>query len=304
MNKRLLLLLGIMFFSVLTSGAMEKAEKQENKLWITNERSLKILNDIEIYRGKKLAAYYFEIEKNDVKGSDIRKLLKLAAYGIIRLEKVLKLNSKETRLLIRTAEYEGEYSTKISQSSSLLTFIHNCTDLSYTRGVEETFPEDFPLIIPKALCVLSKIQKLYIDSAVEIDPSGLELPCLISLRIWRSPKAIPYVMHNLTQYTQLNDLSLISNELSEIPNTISYLTNLERLDFSSNNVTTLPSNISQLSKLTTLNLSDNPIAILPESMTSMKNLNWLGMRKPQKNYECKSVQQWQKNKPKLFKSIK
>lgn len=331
MNKRLLLLLGIMFFSVLTCSAMKKGrrhrkakqEKQETEFWMTEEKSSKILNDIETKGTEELATDYFKIKKDKtVNDSDIKKLLTIIACGGIKLKEEQSVNSAVAKLTART--FIGEETVRITQKTPLSNeFLYHCTELSlsdficeriiqlcYTRGIKGTLPDNFPLVVPNALCVFKNIQQLRIDSAAKIDTTVFqELPHLIDLRINHSQYSLASLIESLTKCAQLGILKLESNELKEIPSIISSLADLRELEYiglNQNNLTTLPESISHLTNLTSLELVENPIATLPNSMTSMKKLNMIHMGKltgENQYYNYMSAKRWQQSKPELFKSI-
>ena len=80
---------------------------------------------------------------------------------------------------------------------------------------------------------------------------------------------IPETIGNLQK---LNILNITSNPISLLPARIIELTNLEKLDISKNNILYLPENIGNLTKLTRLNASGNMLITLPESIGSLNQL--------------------------------
>ncbi|MGB6301470.1 MAG: COR domain-containing protein, partial [Rivularia sp. (in: cyanobacteria)] len=74
---------------------------------------------------------------------------------------------------------------------------------------------------------------------------------------------------NLTNLTQL-DLS--NNQISEIPEALAKLTNLTQLHLSYNKISEIPEALESLSKLKTLDLRGNPLPISPEILGSPGNV--------------------------------
>ena len=91
----------------------------------------------------------------------------------------------------------------------------------------------------------------------------------------------------ITTLTQLQHLSLggrlwgwdhgNTNNLTELPETISQLTQLQTLDLSLNNLSSLPQGFSALNELTTLNLTHNIISQIPEVLATLTNLQSLDL---------------------------
>ncbi|MEH2459649.1 MAG: COR domain-containing protein, partial [Nostoc sp.] len=77
---------------------------------------------------------------------------------------------------------------------------------------------------------------------------------------------------NLTNLTQLH---LSDNEITQIPEAIAKLTNLTQLDLSRNQITQIPEAIANLTNLTQLHLSDNEITQIPEAIAKLTNLTQL-----------------------------
>ena len=71
---------------------------------------------------------------------------------------------------------------------------------------------------------------------------------------------------------EIEALSLMSNNLKEIPGDIQKLKNLQRLRLNNNQLKTLPPEIAFLRKLTWLELWGNPIETFPEEILQMPNL--------------------------------
>ncbi|MEH2096112.1 COR domain-containing protein, partial [Nostoc sp.] len=86
---------------------------------------------------------------------------------------------------------------------------------------------------------------------------------------------IPEAIANLTNLTQLD---LRSNQITQIPEAIANLTNLTQLHLSSNQITQIPEAIANLTNLTELNLFDNQITQIPEAIESLPKLKKLDLR--------------------------
>ncbi|MBW4464263.1 MAG: leucine-rich repeat domain-containing protein [Pegethrix bostrychoides GSE-TBD4-15B] len=85
---------------------------------------------------------------------------------------------------------------------------------------------------------------------------------------------IPTIIGNLINLTEL-DLS--SNQISEIPEVIGQLTNLTKLDLSGNQISEIPTAVGHLTNLTRLNLSNNQISKIPEVIGQLSNLVGLNL---------------------------
>jgi leucine-rich repeat protein SHOC2 len=98
---------------------------------------------------------------------------------------------------------------------------------------------------------------------------------IIELHI--SSRTISILPKEVGQLTNLEYLSLISNELSEVPAEIGKLTNLTILQLGDNQLTSLPAEIGQLTNLTILNLGINELSELPTEIGQLTNLTRLGL---------------------------
>ncbi|MEH2202520.1 MAG: leucine-rich repeat domain-containing protein, partial [Nostoc sp.] len=83
---------------------------------------------------------------------------------------------------------------------------------------------------------------------------------------------IPEAIANLTNLTQL---ILNSNEITQIPEAIANLTNLTQLDLRNNQITQIPEAIAKLTNLTQLHLDGNQITQIPEAIAKLTNLTQL-----------------------------
>ncbi|MBW1650710.1 MAG: leucine-rich repeat domain-containing protein, partial [Deltaproteobacteria bacterium] len=81
----------------------------------------------------------------------------------------------------------------------------------------------------------------------------------------------------LTKLTNLTILYLSGNKLTDLPETLTKLTNLTILYLSFNKLTELPEAITKLTNLTNLYLSGNQLTDLPETLTKLTNLTNLGL---------------------------
>ncbi|MEH2130037.1 MAG: COR domain-containing protein, partial [Nostoc sp.] len=75
--------------------------------------------------------------------------------------------------------------------------------------------------------------------------------------------------------TNLTQLDLRSNKITQIPEAIAKLTNLTQLDLRSNKITQIPEAIAKLTNLTQLILSRNQITQIPEAIAKLTNLTQL-----------------------------
>ncbi|MEH2263508.1 COR domain-containing protein, partial [Nostoc sp.] len=86
---------------------------------------------------------------------------------------------------------------------------------------------------------------------------------------------IPEAIAKLTNLTQLD---LRNNQITQIPEAIAKLTNLTQLILSDNQITQIPEAIAKLTNLTQLILSDNQITQIPEAIESLPKLEKLDLR--------------------------
>ena len=84
---------------------------------------------------------------------------------------------------------------------------------------------------------------------------------------------LPQSLGNLTN---LRWLELYKNELTELPEWIGNLTNLEHLNLGDNQLTELPESIGNLTNLEGLDLGDNELKEFPEWIGNLTNLVYLG----------------------------
>lgn len=75
--------------------------------------------------------------------------------------------------------------------------------------------------------------------------------------------------------SNLRDLSLVNNKFSTIPEIALSLAKLTRLDCAHNQILELPSGIGQLKKLTSLSLYDNKLTCLPAEIGELSSLQYL-----------------------------
>ncbi|WP_230968440.1 COR domain-containing protein, partial [Nostoc sp. WHI] len=86
---------------------------------------------------------------------------------------------------------------------------------------------------------------------------------------------IPEAITNLTNLTRFH---IGGNKITQIPEAIANLTNLTQLDLSGNQITQIPEAIANLTNLTQLDLSYNQITQIPEAIESLLKLETLDLR--------------------------
>ncbi|MEH2330012.1 leucine-rich repeat domain-containing protein, partial [Nostoc sp.] len=89
---------------------------------------------------------------------------------------------------------------------------------------------------------------------------------------------IPEAIAKLTNLTQL---ILYNNQITKIPEAITDLTNLKELDLFSNQITQIPEVLANLTNLTQFHLSYNQITQIPEAIANLTNLTQLDLRNNQ-----------------------
>ena len=82
----------------------------------------------------------------------------------------------------------------------------------------------------------------------------------------------------MVQLTSLQSLDLLSNQISQIPDSLAQLTSLQNLYLGSNQITQIPDSLAQLAFLQTLNLGSNQITQIPEILENSSELKSLDLR--------------------------
>ena len=73
---------------------------------------------------------------------------------------------------------------------------------------------------------------------------------------------------------RLQQIWLISNRLTELPNNIHSLDNLEELYLFENCIKQLNDNIRCMNKLHTLHIGNNKLSHIPQSLSQLQNINY------------------------------
>lgn len=98
------------------------------------------------------------------------------------------------------------------------------------------------------------------------------------------PSDEPSIVSTLIEKARRNrshDLDLSSQNLTELPESISQLTHLQTLFLYGNQLTSLPESIGQLTKLKALSLNNNQLTLLPESIGQLTQLQLLRLNNNQ-----------------------
>jgi len=82
---------------------------------------------------------------------------------------------------------------------------------------------------------------------------------------------------NFGMLEKLDELDLSGNKLTELPSSFGKLTALQTLDLSHNQLTRLPDEIGELRSLSLLNLFYNELGEMPSTFGKLKNLQWLNL---------------------------
>jgi Leucine-rich repeat (LRR) protein/signal recognition particle receptor subunit beta len=86
---------------------------------------------------------------------------------------------------------------------------------------------------------------------------------------------ITEIPETIGKLTQLTNLILNNNEIVEIPETIGKLTQLTNLTLNNNQITEIPETIGKLTQLTNLLFNNNIIAKIPSSIGKLNTLTWV-----------------------------
>lgn len=124
--------------------------------------------------------------------------------------------------------------------------------------------------LPPELKILTRLEELHISHNFIT-----ELPILVQLRI------LDVTDNDLTEFptemTNLTNLNISENLISELPTDIGKLVRLEVLDVSYNNLTELPDELGNLVNLKELNLEENIISELQPEIGHLTNLTRLNL---------------------------
>ncbi|MEO1395444.1 MAG: COR domain-containing protein [Cyanobacteria bacterium J06634_5] len=90
--------------------------------------------------------------------------------------------------------------------------------------------------------------------------------------LWLNNNQITQIPEVLGQLTNLTDLCLSNNQITQIPEVLGQLTNLTYLFLDNNQITQIPEVLGQLTNLTQLVLSNNQITQIPEVFGQLTNL--------------------------------
>src|SRR3990172_5635657 len=106
------------------------------------------------------------------------------------------------------------------------------------------------------------------------DPANAgQLNSIIALSVvGRNLRIIPSEIRLLTQLRQLD---LACNKITEIPNAISTLTQLQQLYLAHNQITMIPHDISALTQLQRLDLAGNQNTVIPDAIRALTQLHGL-----------------------------
>ncbi len=126
--------------------------------------------------------------------------------------------------------------------------------------------------------------KLHREHIVGINLTKNHLPYLPKLvglprltRLGLNSNDLSELPESVTRLQNLTELNLSSNQLAALPVSVTRLQNLTTLDLSHNQLTVLPESVTHLQKLTTLDLYGNPLTALPESLARLQNLTTLNL---------------------------
>jgi C-terminal of Roc, COR, domain/Ras of Complex, Roc, domain of DAPkinase/Leucine rich repeat len=114
----------------------------------------------------------------------------------------------------------------------------------------------------------------------------------LNLRGWeKDSEQLTELPESLSQLTQLQLLELPFNQLTALPESFGQLTQLQSLDLSKNRLATLPESFGQLTQLQSVDLSRNELTALPESLGQLTQLQSLNLSKNQLTALPKSLGQ-------------
>lgn len=106
---------------------------------------------------------------------------------------------------------------------------------------------------------------LKLDQALQKEPESV-------LHLKLTKRNLANFPANISQFKNLESLSLQGMKLTDIPKEILQFTSLTYLDLSKNKLAALPSNFCELTRIETLILNRNPIAALPFCLGELTRL--------------------------------
>jgi len=92
-------------------------------------------------------------------------------------------------------------------------------------------------------------------------------------------KTWSFIMKKISNLSNLLDLKLLNNQLTECPKEIGQVKNLRNLELSSNCLTSLPTSIGNLGSLVSLYIDNNKLKYLPKSIKGLVTLKKLNIYK-------------------------
>lgn len=221
---------------------------------------------------QKLSKYHYHLKFDRIYGD---KKLKLCGKCIIPVN--LSNDLKQLNKLTRSSVLEDEEKIPLSFKDNSIQF--DALDLTTERQSGLNLPIIF---LPNDLFTFKQLKRLHLDcNLIKIIPemlgenlTNLEILTISSNQLQTLPKS----MANLTK---LKSLHLANNDFRQFPESVCQISSLRFLDLSSNRIENLPYSIGNLIKLKSLLLFENRIKNVPKTIGNLINLEtlWLGNNK-------------------------
>lgn len=224
------------------------------------------------HSNQKPSKYHYHIKSDSIYGD---KKLKICGKCIIPVN--LSTDLKQLNKLTRSSVFENEENLPVNFKDKTIQF--NVLDLSTDRQSGLNLPIIF---LPNDLFAFKQLKRLHLDcNLIKNIPEmlgenlvNLEILTITSNQLQNLPKS----MSNLSK---LKYLHLANNNFKQFPEIVCQILSLNFLDLSSNKLEHLPDSLGYLKNLKSLLLFENRIRNVPKTIGDLSKLEtlWLGNNK-------------------------